>query len=358
MGGGVVTGAPTAPGTSAAPGAPFAPGAPTAPCAPRGEEERRELDREYSPSSLVDDLTDHLDRYAADSARARAELTVHRDIPCGPLPEQSLDYFPAPDADAPLLVFVHGGYWQELSKSEAAFAARDFVAAGISFAALGYGLAPAYSMRRLTAAAVESLRRICTGRAGLPGAPRTVHLAGHSAGAHLVASALLDTAGWRQAGTEPSAAVASATLVSGVYDLELLRHTYVNDALGMDGAEARECSPMRLLPEASGAPTPAAGVPALPRLIVARGENETGEFARQQQEFVRRARLGRAEVTDLVVRGRHHFDLPFDLGNPATALGAEVLRGIRSTRPVGVGSGRAGGQSGYGGRRAAGTLES
>ncbi|GGR78028.1 esterase [Streptomyces aureoverticillatus] len=327
--------------------------------APRGEAEQRELDREYSPSSLVDDLADHLDRYAADSARARAELTVHRDIPCGPLPEQSLDYFPAPDDGAPLLVFVHGGYWQELSKSEAAFAARDFVAAGISFAALGYGLAPAYSMRQITAAVGESLRRVCTGLPGLPGAPRTVHLAGHSAGAHLVASALLDTAAWQRAGTEPSAAVSSATLISGVYDLELLRHTYVNDALGMDGAEARACSPMRLLPE-TGTPAHWADSPALPlpRLIVARGANETGEFARQQREFVRRARLGGAEVTDLVVRGRHHFDLPFDLANPATALGAEVLRGIRSRGPVGGGSGRAGGQSGYGGRRSAGTLES
>lgn len=323
----------------------------------------------------MDDLSAHLDRYAADSARARATLTVHRDLSCGPLPEQTFDYFPAADPGAPLLVFVHGGYWQELSKSEAAFAARDFVAAGIAFAALGYGLAPAHSMRQVTAAATESLRRVCTGLVGLPGAPGAVHLAGHSAGAHLVASALLDTEGWRRAGTGPSAAVSSATLISGVYDLELLRHTYVNDALGMDDEEARECSPMRLLPGAGGAlcgagPTGPEGVlrgagPVgldLPPLVVARGENETGEFACQQREFVRRVRLGGAEVTDLVVRGRHHFDLPFDVGDPTTELGAVVRRMMRrvicSRGPVGGGSGWGGGKSGSGGRGGAGTLES
>ncbi|WP_405664198.1 alpha/beta hydrolase [Streptomyces sp. RK9] len=333
---------------------------------PRTAGERRDLDREFSPSSLVDDLGAHFDRYAADSARARATLTVHRDLSCGPLPEQTLDYFPAADAGAPLLVFVHGGYWQELSKSEAAFAARDFVAAGIAFAALGYGLAPAHSMRQITAAAGESLRRVCTGLGELPGAPGAVHLAGHSAGAHLVASALLDSGGWERVGTTASAAVSSATLISGVYDLELLRHTYVNDALGMDAGEARECSPMRRLPGAggllpeTGGPLPGAepGGLDLPPLVVARGENETSEFARQQREFVRRARLGGAEVTDLVVRGRHHFDLPFDLGVTASELGAVVRRVICSRGPVRGGSGWGGGQSGSGGRGGAGTLES
>ncbi|WP_282791769.1 alpha/beta hydrolase [Streptomyces sp. CC224B] len=342
-----------------------------------GPEARRELDREYSPSSLVDDPSAFLDRYAADSARARATLTVHRDLRCGPLPEQRFDYFPAPGEGAPLFVFVHGGYWQELSKAEAAFAARDFVAAGISFAALGYGLAPAYGMRQLTAAAVDSLHWICAHRASLPGAPAAVHLGGHSAGAHLVASALLDAEAGRRAGPRPAGTIASATLLSGVYDLELLRHTYVNDALGMDTAEARECSPLRRLPQAEpssateaappqSVPPPQRALPprstppprgaALPPLLVARGERETTAFDRQQVAFVRRARAAGAAVTDLVVPDRHHFDLPLDLARPGTALGAEVMRVIRSTGPVGVDSGAGGGESGSGAPLTDGTL--
>ncbi|WP_030666504.1 alpha/beta hydrolase [Streptomyces cellulosae] len=269
---------------------------------------RTGLDREYSPSSRVTDLDVHLARYATDSARARADLPVHLDVPCGPLPEQRLDLFPAPDPHAPLFVFVHGGYWQELSKSEAAFAARGFLAAGISFGALGYGLAPRHSMRAITAAVSDSLRRICTGRSPLPTAPQAIHLGGHSAGAHLVASALLDADG-----LHPSGTIASATLISGVYDLEPLRHTYVNDALGMDAAEARDCSPLHRMPTR------------LPRLVVALGENETDAFTEQHHQFVGAAREGGTEVTDLVVPGRHHFDLPFDLADPDTVLGAAVL---------------------------------
>ncbi|MFD3545664.1 alpha/beta hydrolase [Streptomyces sp. NPDC058655] len=279
-----------------------------------------DLDRDYSPSSLVPDLGAHLTRYAADSARARTTLRVHRDLPCGPLPEQRLDLFPAAAPGAPLMVFVHGGYWQELSRAEAAFAAADFVAAGVSFAALGYGLAPRHRMRAITAMAADSVRRICAGRSGLPGAPASVHLSGHSAGAHLVASALLDTAGWRAAGLDPAAEIASATLISGVYDLEPLTRTYVNDALGMDAREARDVSPQRRLP---------AGAGALPPLVLARGVRETAAFAGQQEAFARAARAGGADVDELVVPGRHHFDLPFDLGAPATALGAAVARRLR-----------------------------
>lgn len=279
-----------------------------------------DLDLAYSPSSLVPDLGAHLTRYAADSARARTTLRVHRDLPCGPLPEQRLDLFPAAAPGAPLMVFVHGGYWQELSRDEAAFAAADFVAAGVSFAALGYGLAPRHRMRAITAMAADSVRRICAGRAGLPGAPASVHLSGHSAGAHLIASALLDTAGWRAAGLDPAAEIASATLISGVYDLEPLTHTYVNDVLGMDAREARDVSPLHRLP---------AGAGALPPLVLARGVRETAAFAGQQEAFARAARAGGAAVDELVVPGRHHFDLPFDLGAPATALGAAVARRIR-----------------------------
>ncbi|MEV1025789.1 alpha/beta hydrolase [Streptomyces sp. NPDC050264] len=272
---------------------------------------RTDLDLEYSPSSRVTDLEVHLARYADESARARAGLPVQLGLSCGPLPEQRLDLFPAADPRAPLFVFVHGGYWQELSRSEAAFAARDFVAAGISFAALGYGLAPRHRLRAITAAVGDSLHRIAAGQVQLPIEPRAVHLGGHSAGAHLVASTLLNPAGRHP--TAATAVFASATLISGIYDLEPLRHTYVNDALAMDAEEARACSPLHRMPAR------------LPPLVVALGEDETDAFAAQHRRFVTAARAGGTDVTDLVVPGRHHFDLPFDLADPDTALGAAVL---------------------------------
>lgn len=269
------------------------------------------LDREYSPSSRVPDLGLYLSAYAADSAGARARLDVRKDLRYGSSPVELLDVFPSPRPPAPLLVFVHGGYWQELSKDESAFAAPPLVAAGAAFAALDYGLAPAHRLDDIVGMVRRALLWIAGHADELGVIPTRVFLAGHSAGAHLAAMTLLD--GWAPAGTHSTDLVAGVCLLSGIYDLEPIRLTYVNEALGLDAAAAARNSPIRHLPER------------VPPVIVARGGNETGEFARQHDEMVARLRERSPRVTDVVARERNHFDIPYDLGDPATALGAAML---------------------------------
>ncbi|MBC6447513.1 alpha/beta hydrolase [Actinokineospora sp. HBU206404] len=266
--------------------------------------------------------------YAQRSAAARERLDVEVGVRYGQRPEESFDLFPARDPGGPLLVFVHGGYWQEVSKNESAFMAPDLVPAGVSVAALGYGLAPAYTLPEIIAMAAGGIRWICANLDHLPGKPGSVYLAGCSAGAHLIAMALLDEVGWRRTGTRAVDAVAGAILLSGVYDLEPVARTYVNAPLGLDTATARACSPTHHLG------------PALPPLVVARGEHETDEFGRQQREFVHAVRALGGDVTDLVARSRNHFDLAYDLGRPGTELGDATakLLGRREKRraPHGV----------------------
>jgi arylformamidase len=264
------------------------------------------LDDDYSPSTCVADINVYLQEYVQRSARARDSLPYRTfDYGAG-----ELDFFPAVSAGAPLLVYVHGGYWQELSKDESAFPAIDLIPAGAAFAALGYGLAPRHSLDEIVAQVRTGLLWLLDNLAVLPKQPSCVHLTGMSAGAQLVAMALLD--GWMPAGRHPSEVFASATLLSGVYDLDPLRHTYINDAVGMDAAAAGRNSPLGQLPDR------------LPRLVVARGANETPAFAWQQYQFVTAAR-GRADrLTELVDPERNHFDLPLDLGDRATPLGKAV----------------------------------
>ncbi|GIJ24433.1 alpha/beta hydrolase [Micromonospora lutea] len=271
--------------------------------------DQRSLDVQYSPSSCVADINVFLREYAERSAMARDRLDVYSGIRYGSRPEQLLDYFPAADAGGPLLVFIHGGYWQELSRLESSFMALDLVPRGISVAALGYGLAPAYRLPEIVGMVADGVRWICRNAGQLPARPGSIYLSGCSAGAHLAVMSLLDPAGWQRHGDRPDRAVAGAVLLSGVYDLEPVRRTYVNQALGLDPETARDYSPMRRLPSL------------LPPLVVARGENETDEFGRQQAEFVDAVRAGGGRVTDLVVPSRNHFDLAFDLGLPGTMLG-------------------------------------
>lgn len=265
------------------------------------------LSRDYSPSTRVGDIDVFLREYRDRSERARATSRCVPDVVYGPWPEARLDYFPATRPGAPLLLYVHGGYWQELSKEESAFPAPGLIASGAAFAALGYGLAPAYGIDEIVAMVGHGVRWVIDNLARLPGAPGSVHLAGMSAGAHLIAMTLA---------TSPAGMIAGAILLSGVYDLTELRHTYINDPLGMDEATAVRNSPLSQLPDR------------LPPVIIARGDNEPDAFARHQTAYASAARDRTEDVTELVVAGRHHFDLPFDLSDPTTVLGRAVHRAL------------------------------
>jgi arylformamidase len=222
-----------------------------------------------------------------------------------------LHFFPAIQPGVPLHVFVHGGYWQELSKAESSFAAPDFVSRGSAFAALGYGLAPRHRLDEIVAMVRKGVLWLYRHAPKLGVDPGQIFLSGSSAGAHLVAMCLLE--GWLPAPLHPRDVVRGATLLSGVYELEPLRHTYVGEAMGLRIDEAARNSPVRRLH------------PGLPALIVARGSAETEAFADQHRDLVSAlVQLG-APVVDLVVSARNHFDLPLGLGNPADVLGRAVL---------------------------------
>ncbi|RAY12594.1 alpha/beta hydrolase [Actinomadura craniellae] len=265
---------------------------------------RQELDREYSPSRLARDAAGTLARYRDESAAARRRLDCELDVPYGPSPDERLHWFPPLLPGAPLLVFVHGGHWQESSKEDACFPAPGLIAAGAGYVALGYGLAPRRGLPEMAASVRRGLRWVRAHARDLGSRPDRVHAAGSSAGAHLVALAVT--------GPEP-AEVAGACLLSGVYDLEPVRHSYVNDALGLDARAAADHSPLRRLPLR------------VPDVLVARGRHETREYARQHALLLGALRATGQRATGLVAADRDHFDLPLDLGRPRTPLGRAVL---------------------------------
>jgi arylformamidase len=274
---------------------------------------QEELDREYSPSSRAPNFVATLDRYAKESARAREDLDYHADLAYGPGSAELLDFFPPVRVPAPLQVFVHGGHWQQMSKEDSCFAASALVERGAAFVALGYGLAPEHSLDSMVASVRRALWWLREHAEELGSHPDTIFASGSSAGAHLVAMALCDTA--EQESDPPP--VAGASLLSGVYDLEPVRLSYVNDRVGMDEATAFGNSPLYHLPCATS------------QVIMARGVAETTEYARQHTDFVRALGEHGHSVVDLVVTARNHFDLPLDLGRRDTVLGRSVLAQMR-----------------------------
>jgi len=115
------------------------------------------LDRMYNNRALVPDHAAHFSRWSTRSAQARSDLACELDVPFGPTPAETLDVFPAQGVTgpAPVLLFIHGGYWQWRDKKDFVFLAEPWVAAGATVVMLDYPLAPVASMDEI----VDSCRR-------------------------------------------------------------------------------------------------------------------------------------------------------------------------------------------------------
>lgn len=253
------------------------------------------LEREYSPSSRVGGSAEpFVADYIRRSAAARASLAE------GIVEFAGASLLVAPDPSAPLLVFIHGGYWQALSAEVSLYLAPGALANGWSYAALEYTLAPPATLPQMIGECRASLGAL----ASLV-SPSHVVLAGHSAGAHLAAMTSLVHA--------PSFPVYRTVLVSGVFDLRPLLHTTVNDPLGLNSSTAAALSP-QLLP-----------VESAPEVVVAWGDNETDAFKSQSRDYADHLSSAGARVSTLECAPRHHFDIVDDLVDPLTPLGRLTL---------------------------------
>jgi len=277
-----------------------------------------EREREYSPSSCVAAIEPFLDEYVARSRDAETRLRCRKNLLWGERPDETFDYFPAASADAPLLVYIHGGYWQELSKEESLFAAPDCVGNGIAYAAIDYTLAPRASVGTIVEQCRRAIASLHRQAAALGFDARRIYVAGSSAGAHLTAMLLMQ--GWQAAYGLADDVVAGAVLLSGVYDLEPLMGTYIDAPLHLTDADVAALSPLRLK----------AGRPV--RTIVAWGENETAEFKRQSREFAAALVSAGFPVSEFELAGTNHFDIVFGLAQRGSVLGDATLEMIHGVK--------------------------
>lgn len=268
------------------------------------------LEREYSPSSMVENLDALEQEYRTKSEAVRSALppVTHR---FGSTEAEVLDLFLAPEATA-LHVFIHGGYWQALSKDDASFPAAGFLADGVSYAALNYTLAPNATLPEIIEECRRAVEWLYRHADDLGFDRDRIVLSGSSAGAHL--AAMVGCTDWDARGVlgQP---VKGLVLLSGVFELAPLIDTYINDAVGMSLAVANECSPLLIV----------RSKPLTLPVIVAWGEHETQTFKRQSTTFADALSAGGAAVSVLEIPGRNHFDVVHDLSDPTTVLGRNVL---------------------------------
>lgn len=205
------------------------------------------LDAQYNNRALVPDHARYFERWARDSRAAREQLTALLDVAYGHGPGETLDIFPArrrtDEPLAPVLVFIHGGYWRSLDKSDHSFLAPAFVDKGTCVVVPNYALCPAVTIPDITLQMVQALAWVYRHIAVHGGDPRRISIVGHSAGGHL--AAMLLACEWeRHADDLPEDLINNALSISGVFDLEPLRHTpFLRDSLRLTPEQVRMASP-------------------------------------------------------------------------------------------------------------------
>ena len=258
------------------------------------------LDTAYSNLRAVPEAPNILAGWAADSARLRAARPSGLDLPYGTGERERWDLFPAAEPGAPCLAFIHGGYCQRNRREDFACLAEGALSAGWSAALPGYTLAPDASLTRIADEIRRALDWLAAEgpRHGIAG---PVVLSGWSAGGHLTAL---------HAG-HPG--VRAALAISGIFDLEPIRGTTLNEKLALADEEIAQLSPIRLPP------------PATP-LAVAYGTRELPELQRQSRDF--QASRSAAGVPGLLlpVDGKNHFDIMEELRAEDGALLAAATK--------------------------------
>jgi acetyl esterase/lipase len=234
---------------------------------------------------------------------------VLRDLHYGSAPRQRLDFFPAGRVGRPTLFFIHGGYWQWGQKEDEAFVAGGPLAHDINVANVEYTLCPQISLDGIVAEIHAALDWLSPRLAELNADPSQLIVGGSSAGAQLAAMTLRRSD------------VAGALLISGVYDLEPISLSGLNEALRMDVAMARRNSPIRQLP-ASAAP-----------VCFAVGADELPELIRQTHDFCQAWTAAGLPGWRATLSAVNHFSVMDELAEPDGRLTAALLRLCRQPEP-------------------------
>lgn len=275
------------------------------------------MERMYNNRARVPEHPEHFRRWTADSAEVRRTERCELDLRFGDEPGEVLDIFPAPQPGAPVMVFVHGGYWRSLDKSDHSFVAPAFTREGVCVVMPNYDLCPAVTIPQITLQVARAVAWTWRHIAQHGGDPGRITVAGHSAGGQLAAMML--TCQWPQLGAGlPANLVKNALSISGLYDLEPIMQTpSLQSSLHLTPQQVRQASPARL-------PAPASG-----KLYTVTGGDESEEYLRQNRLIREAWGESRVPVCE-ALPGLNHFSALEALAQPGHRvhrLALELLKG-------------------------------
>lgn len=277
------------------------------------------FDRVYNNRALVPDFATYLERWTADSQAVRQSQPCLTDLRYGSGPSENLDIFTTAQAKAPVLVFLHGGYWRALDKSDHSFVAPALTEQGVCVVVPNYALCPAVTIPQIVMQMVKALAWVWRHIDTWGGDPTRIHVAGHSAGGHL--TAMLMGCDWRAYEPDlPPDLVKTSLSVSGLYELDSVRQSpLLQQDLRLDDKQVVACSPAWMVPPMTG------------QLFSVVGGLESEAFLSHNQ-LIQNAWGRQCVPVAQVVPGLHHFsmmDAFAQRGHPLNDLVLEVCQDRR-----------------------------
>jgi arylformamidase len=269
--------------------------------------DQKALDEQYNNRARFPNFTEHFKSWGEWSARTRATFPGAVDLAFGTSDMEKIDIFPAERPGAPLYVFIHGGYWYSLDKSDYSYVAEGMRPHGVATMVNNFGLAPDHDMDEIVRQNRAALAYLWRNAVKHGGDQSRIYVAGHSAGGHL--AAMLLATDWPAFGADlPRNLVKGACAIGGIFDLEPIRLSFLNAKLHLTPGQVARHSPLT-----QRYPTKA------PLLLVVAAD-ESNEFHRQSQDMERfwNAKVGKADL--VVPKGLDHFDVVNQLRDPGCDL--------------------------------------
>lgn len=257
--------------------------------------DRAALDAAYNNVKAVADFGAVLADFQSRSASVYARHDWRRNLEYGNGERERFDLARGQGPQAPTVIYIHGGYWQSLTKEDFAFVAEGPLGLGYNVILAEYTLAPQASMTQMVAEIGALLDLVSTNRTALGVAGGPVVLVGHSAGGHL---SLVHRA---------HRLISHAMAISPLVDLEPISLSWLNDKLNLAPDEIELFSPIRRI---AGGPT----------TTIAVGLSELPELVRHAHDYALAAEKAGQNAAYLAIEGRDHFSILEDLASPRGAL--------------------------------------
>ncbi len=282
----------------------------------RGFSSQEEIDTEYNVERMVPSLAPHIEVFVGESARARGTLKCALDVRFGPTVDETMDIFPATNPGAPVIVFIHGGYWRRLSSKEFDLVALGLAAHGFTVVVTNYSLCPKVSISEITRQSRAVVAWLWQHAGDYNGDRNQLFVCGHSAGGQQVG--MLAATDWPREYGLPANLIRAGIPISGVFDLRPLHYSWLQPKILLTHEVIERESPCLHVPT-NGWP-----------MLVAVGGAESKEFQRQSSEYHEALVAGGTKSRLYIAPDHNHFTIIEALADPDSVMCREIVQFVRA----------------------------